>query len=66
LHAKRELYVRFGVQEYWIVDPEAKTVQGLGLSGGQYEQIAGGDDEGIHSRILPGLVLTLEQVFADV
>ena len=30
---KKKIYARFGVKEYWLVDPEEKTVDILGLEG---------------------------------
>jgi Uma2 family endonuclease len=37
---KRQLYARYGVPYYWIVDPEALTVEAYGLSEGGYQLIA--------------------------
>jgi Uma2 family endonuclease len=66
LTVKRALYARFGVQEYWIVDPEAKTVTVLTLKDDRYESLPIADDGRIASRVLPGLRLTTDQVFANV
>jgi Uma2 family endonuclease len=37
---KRELYERFGVKEYWIVDPDTKQTQGFQLKNGKYVSIS--------------------------
>jgi Uma2 family endonuclease len=66
LDTKRALYARFGVQEYWIVDPDAKTVTFLVLAGDRYESVPPGDYGAIESRVLPGLTLALTDVFAGI
>ncbi len=63
---KRELYARFGVREYWIVDPEDRTVTVLTLVGDYFEPIPLGDGGTIHSHVLPGLMLTLDDVFEGI
>ena len=66
LTVKRDLYAQFGVHEYWVVDPEARTVSVLSLTGDRYEPVPPGDDGAIASRVLPGLTLALNAVFAGV
>jgi Uma2 family endonuclease len=36
---KRQLYRRYGVPYYWIVDPEARAIEACGLSEGEYQLI---------------------------
>jgi Uma2 family endonuclease len=51
LVSKKELYERFGVKEYWIVDPETRKAQGFQFQKGKYILI--GDQEGkIQSPLL--------------
>ena len=66
LTTKREIYARFGVREYWIVDPDARTVTILALAGNTYQPVQGGEGGAIQSRVLPELRLTLEAVFEGV
>jgi len=66
LTTKRDLYARFGVREYWMVDPDARTVTVLALAGDTYEPAPAGEGGAIQSRVLPGLTLALEDVFWGV
>jgi len=66
LDIKRALYARFGVQEYWIVDPDARTLSVLALASDKFQPVPGGESGVIASRVLPGLTLALKDVFAGV
>ena len=62
---KRRLYEQFGVDEYWIVDPEIDAVQIYRRSGDAFVRAAeleAGDT--ITSPLLPGFALPLQKVFA--
>ena len=36
---KKALYERFGVKEYWVVDPETRLAQGFQLKNGKYTSL---------------------------
>lgn len=66
LEIKRALYARYGVPEYWIIDPDARTILVLTLTGDRFEPIPLTVDGIVQSHVLPDLVLTSEQIFADL
>jgi Uma2 family endonuclease len=64
LKAKRKLYGKYGVQEYWIVDGENRSVLIFRLQREALEQVSFlKHDDQITSPLLPGLVLKLSEVF---
>ena len=61
---KRTLYARHGVREYWLVDPNAQTVEVLTLGKRGYRRAAlYTRDQTLKSPLLPGLEIPLDEVF---
>lgn len=57
---KRKRYERFGVQEYWLVDPDHNTLEILVLNAGQYTQVCCAIRPATCTSVLfPGLTLDL-------
>ena len=64
LKAKRKLYGKYGVQEYWIVDGQNRSVVIFRLQGTTLDEVSLlRNTDQITSPILPGLALSLEDVF---
>lgn len=63
---KKAIYERFGVQEYWLVDPADNYLEIYALTNGQYELLSAASlEEGqLNSNVLPGLVLDLNTLFS--
>lgn len=62
---KRQLYARHGVREFWLVSPEAGTVEVLELHEGVYRRRAlVGRGDTVISGVLEGLQLAVDEIFA--
>ena len=62
---KASFYAQYGVREYWLVDPDAETVEVHRLEPQGYETIGRyrrGDT--LRSALLPELALSADQIFA--
>ena len=67
LERKRRLYERYGVKEYWITDPETRTILALALNGGEYvERGTYGVGDELSTPLIPGLVIPVAQVFEEI
>ncbi|HUP62708.1 MAG TPA: Uma2 family endonuclease [Thermoanaerobaculia bacterium] len=66
--AKRKLYERYGVSEYWIADPVIDTAKIYRRGASGFDRVAeisletGG---AITTPLLPGFTLAIHEVFAD-
>ncbi len=67
LLTKRALYGLAGVREYWIVDPEARTVERLSLHDDALHRASlASVGESLESPLLPGAAIPLAAIFADL
>lgn len=66
LLTKRKLYADYGVREYWVVDPDAHTVEVLAQapSGLETWQLFSAGST-VLSPLLPGLSIATDELFAD-
>lgn len=63
--SKSKLYARFGVKEYWLVDPEEKEITLLVLRKRGYRIFGIFEKEtSFESPLLKGLTVSLKDVFA--
>jgi Uma2 family endonuclease len=64
----RKLYERFGVEEYWVIDPEIETIAVYRPVGESYQhvlELAVERNDTLTTPLLPGLQAPLRRVFKD-
>ena len=63
LGRKEELYAEYGIREYWVVDPKARSVSVYVLRDGRYKELP--QEGGIaRSEVLPVLAIDVAPLFA--
>jgi|SRR6185312_11791720 len=63
---KRHLYEKYGVLEYWIVDPELEAVEIYRLTGGIFRReadVSTEQEDILTTPLLPGLEIALTEIF---
>jgi Uma2 family endonuclease len=61
---KRKIYARFGVKEYWLVDPDKQTIEVMALGESGFERVrAYPSSSRLSSPLLEGLSIDLGEVF---
>jgi Uma2 family endonuclease len=63
LITKRDAYERFGVREYWTMDPDDGRLRAWTLQQGRYRELPEGSDR-LTSAAVPGIVIDLAAVRA--
>ena len=64
---KRELYERFDVLEYWLIDPRTRSAVIYRREGERFEkpeELSGDGPDSLRTPLLPGLEIPLTEVFA--
>lgn len=61
---KREVYEKYGVNEYWLVFPQEKAVEVLTIEKGIYKEFCKARKTGIvKSNIIEGLIVEIKEIF---
>jgi Uma2 family endonuclease len=61
---KNNDYEKFGVKEYWLIDPLNETIIVHALEEGKYNVFSAVEEQGIaKSKLLEGFELSFEEVF---
>jgi Uma2 family endonuclease len=58
-------YEAHGVKEYWIVDPEARTIEQFVEDAGKYHRLFAGSDGVVKSVVIPAFEMPIVAAFDD-
>ena len=62
--AKRQLYAKYGVKEYWLVDPATQTIETFALRDSTLQpDVTFGEQDLLVSSSLPGFSCKVEAIF---
>ncbi len=59
-------YARFEVREFWLVDPDHRTISAYDLADGMYRERMGDADGALASGVMDGLRVDPVELFAEV
>lgn len=61
---KRKLYGRYGVKEYWIVDPARRTVEVIGWEGSEFKTLqVSSENVPFRSPLMEGFSFPIKEIF---
>ncbi len=62
--SKRRIYAAHGVGEYWLTDPDSRTISVMVLHGQVFQEVGNyGVEDVLTSPTLPGLALRMRDIF---
>ena len=65
LREKKQVYAKYGVKEYWIIDPEFKRFEVFNLEGDEYKlSFINKSDKPFQSLVLNGLEINFDELFS--
>jgi Uma2 family endonuclease len=65
-YKKKALYERFGIPEYWIVDPAYRTIEVFVLGEGEYQLFSFASEKGtVTSKVIAGFVVELSEIMPE-
>lgn len=63
---KKDIYEQFAVREYWIIDPQHRSIEVYVMENNRYRLFSFAEEEGaVKSSVLTGLELEMTKVFGE-